>query len=309
MTRKEFNDKCIEDLIAAEFPQRVAVIGSGPSTPYVPSMGALKDALAKACNVQGIADEYPWNFCERAFVANPEAYFSAIGTSFDAEAPLWDPRAYRHLVQIPFKSYVTFNYDRLLPRAFFERYPDSSHLFTVYPSRHGDGLTTQPCDLEHRRRLVAVHGYADPANPNWSRQIILKRSDYNHYYADPKTGHHLFNWWKNLLTHLPCVFIGMSLHEPGLFRVVEQLRKDDHPKLTGLKHIHLVNVEWAEDDPDEQALGSTFGVFQKIAYDQVDHRHSGLLQVLDAFSHLGIKDPSPSLPQIPPITATETFPF
>lgn len=273
-------------------------------------MGALKKALAKACDVQEIVNEYPWNFCERAYSANAEAYYAAIEASFDAEAPLWDARAYRHLVQIPFKSYVTPNYDPQLPRAFLEKYPNSHDLFTVYPNREGGGtITAQPCDLEHKRRLVAVHGYADPENSRWPRQIILKTSDYNDHYADPKTSRYLFSWWKNLLTQLPCVFIGMSLQEPGLFRVVEELKKDGHPKLTGLKHIHLVNVVRAEDNTGDQALGSTYGVFQKIAYDQVDLRHSGLLEVLAAFSHIPTKDPSPGLPQIRPITATDEFPF
>ncbi len=273
-------------------------------------MGALKIELARACAITEIPGEHPWDFCERAFQANGNAYYTAIQASFDTEAPLWDARAYKHLVQIPFKSYVTPNYDTQLPRAFSDKYPNIVDLFSVYPGSSGDGIgTAQPADLEHKRRLVAIHGYADPNNPEWPKQIILKTSDYNDHYAASRTSRYLFNWWKNLLIHLPCVFIGMSLKEPGLHRVIEELRKDGNPKLESLNHIHLVSAVRSENDPNHQLLTPTFGVFQKIAYDQIDQRHSGLLNVLSEFSKIPTKDPSPGLTQVRPISLNDRFDF
>ena len=177
MAPEEFNQECIQKLEAANFRKRIAVIGSGPSSPFIAPLRTLIQELEARCGVVREANEYFWTYCSRAHAANEAAYYQVITESFGS-LPHWDARAYRHLVTIGFQSYVTFNYDNQLPSAFKECHPGAFfELFSVYPPPNGQ-LTAVAADLcGHKKRLVAIHGYCDVNNPEWARQIILKTAD------------------------------------------------------------------------------------------------------------------------------------
>jgi hypothetical protein len=302
----EFNQECIRQLEASNFRNRVAVIGSGPSSPYVAPLKTLMEDLERRCGVAREPDEYFWSYCSRAHAANEIAYYQVLTASY-GNSPHWDARAYRHLVAIGFKSYVTFNYDNQLPSTFLDYYPEIfPELFSVYPPPNGQ-LTASAADFwGPKKRLVAIHGYCDPNNPDWVREIILKAADYDQHYVSHETNHCLFHWWKHLLTTHACVFIGTSLQDPGLSRVVKHLREEQNPRPLELDHIHL------KDAPESSELfpsGTTLGMFRQIYFHKLDSRFTGLLRVLSHFSKIPVDNPSPGMLAPSPITATETFQF
>jgi hypothetical protein len=312
VTTQEFNAECVRKLQAAKFADRVAIIGSGPSLPFVAGVKKITAAMKDACGVEPLPGEMSWDFFERAFRKNADGYYGVIEQHFEAEVPNWEARAYRHLGHIPFRSYVTFNYDPQLPSIFRERHPnDYQGLFSVYPSANGDdGTVAQASDLGgHKQRLVAAHGYADPQNGQWARQVILKTSDYDLHYTSPVTRRFLLNWWKNLLATWPCVIIGASMKEPGIYNVVKALERDANPLLKKQDHIHLLDVSFEENPAEYPVGGVTLGAFRQIPYHPEDSKFTGLLRVLAPFSGIPFGTPSPGVIEVRPIAVGDSYDF
>jgi hypothetical protein len=160
--------------------------------------------------------------------------------------------------------------------------------------------------LQSPPRLIALHGYCDPQNNEWERQAILRADDYNqHYCVSPAP---LFDWWRNILLGAPCLFVGTSLIEPGLFRVIEYLLPAYRDRLEKLNHIHLVHMQADQYNKNNPAAKS-LTVIEQVYYDRVDGRYSGLIRVLSEFSKLPPDRPRPQVPALKPITATDNFPF
>jgi len=83
VTPEELNDHCIARLKESDFPTRVAIVGSGPSSPYIAPIGKLEELLTNSCGVAKNAEEYFWNFAERAYQANPVQYFNIIRGTYE----------------------------------------------------------------------------------------------------------------------------------------------------------------------------------------------------------------------------------
>jgi hypothetical protein len=306
VTADELNDQCIARLEQADLSRCLAVVGSGPSRPHIAPISTLEDLLANRCGIVKEQDETFWNFAQRAHVANANQYFGVIRQTY-GDTPYWSADVYLHLVTMPFKGFATFNYDDQLPKAFRRRYPETyAQFFSVYPP-HGDKIHFGPLELlSSPPRLIALHGYCDPNNPAWEQQAILRTDDYNQHYGTVPAP--LFEWWRNLLLAAPCLFIGTSLTEPGLFRVIQYLLPNYRDMLDGVRHIHLVDVEAKIYEPPDQP-GRSMGIIEKVCYDPIDPRYSGLLRVLSEFSKLPTDPPTPRVPALKPITPTDKFDF
>jgi hypothetical protein len=145
--------------------------------------------------------------------------------------------------------------------------------------------------------------------------LILRVSDYNTHYGDGKlsdgrhTTPYLYSWWKTLLTTQPCVFIGTSLHEPGLGLVVEDLIKDGNPYLKEQDHIHLKHTERSNKLPFYEKPGTSLSAIRQVLFDKVDPKFSGLTDVLSAFSNKLTGRPVPTMPKRTPITMDSKFEF
>jgi hypothetical protein len=297
-----------------DFQDRVAVIGSGPSCPFVTPLEDLVKRLEKSCHVRKTSSEYHWDFCERAYAKNATKYFEEIQRSF-GNTPEWDARAYKHLVAINFRSYVTFNYDDQLPNAFRTKLgPEFSDSFRVYPARNTEKFFL-PSDLVgHKPRLAAIHGYKNDADSLWHKKLILRVSDYNEHYGDGTRPDgtsrfpELYGWWHTLLTTQPCVFIGISLREPGLHNVITDLVKDENPALKEQSHIHLKHTERMPESPFYESPGTSLFVIRQVLYDKVDTNFTGLLDVLSAFSNIPAGRPVPKMPKRTPIAINCKYP-
>jgi SIR2-like domain len=306
VTPEELNDRCIARLNEADLASRVAVVGSGPSSPYIAPIGKLEELLGERCGLEKEQEEPFWKFAERAHETNANEYFRVIRETYE-ETPYWSADVYRHLIAMPFKAFATFNYDDQLPKAFRGRYPDNfAEFFSVYPPRNNSTYFSPPELLQLPPRLIAVHGYCDPENDQWERQAILRIGDYNqHYGAHPAP---LFDWWRNMLMAAPCFFVGTSLYEPGLHRVIEYLLPGCRDHLEQLGHVHLVHMPANRYD-ENSPPGRSLTVIEQVYYDRVDGRYTGLQRVLSKFSGLPTDRPSPRVPTLKTITATDNFDF
>src|SRR4030095_14366118 len=143
-----------------------------------------------------------WTLGEEAFHRNPVEYYRVLHEAYD-DTPHWTAKAYRHLVNMPFRGFAPFNYDEQLPSEFRVRNPDPG-CFSVYPPRNGQRYAMPQEFLSLPQRLICPHGYCDPANHGWEKQLILKESDYNQHYVDFPSP--LYYWWVEMLLSIPCIF-------------------------------------------------------------------------------------------------------
>lgn len=281
MTAREYNQRCADELKRHDFTNRVAVVGSGLSNRLFASIKELGKAMEGPCGVKRTDGEPFWDFFDRAFSGNQEEYHRIIKESFGDTRP-WDAYAYWHLVNIPFRSFVTLNFDDQLPRAYQRtRKEPPDVLFSAYP---GQCICLPPGLSGPKQRLVAVHGCRNEGDPEWNKKLILKRADYaeHYYWKDGDTPPFLYLWWYWLLTTQRCVFIGTSLEEIGLANVVFDINENGNEAIRDL-HIHLVATE-ANPPSYAEADGYSLRVIKQIRYDKMDDEYSGLISVLSCFS-------------------------
>lgn len=315
MRPDELNEECIAQLEKAGVRRRryVAVVGAGPSSPVMPAGAKLREQIAAACGLDADDPRPFWDFFEDAKVKNQDAFCTIINDQFQ-DRPFLGIEAYEHIVSIPFKSFITLNYDSCLPKAFAADTGGKwEELFSIYPMRRRpDGTAiglASAVDLGHKRRLVAVHGYRDPNDPFWPiSKIVLTRTDYERHYIAPETGSYLGQWWKGVLSLHDCLFIGTSLQEPGLKSVVDYLVKDGNPDFRQRRHLHLKDVSLRRsiqsggrlvDDYPAQEM--SLGFIPQIRFDPKNH-FSGLIEILSHFSGKNSQTEfEPGMPALGPI--------
>jgi hypothetical protein len=176
-----------------DFTNRVAVVGSGLSHRLFASIGELANKMEGPCGITLLEGEKFWDFFDRAYNSNPDEYHRVIKESFGI-TQAWDARAYWHIANIPFKSFVTLNFDDQLPLAYQRTRNGAETLFSAYPAQC---ICLPPALFGPPQRLVAVHGYRNENDPTWNKKLILRAADYKeHYYWDD--GEHppfLYLWW------------------------------------------------------------------------------------------------------------------
>ena len=299
-----FNNQSIQRLQEANLRNRIAVVGSGLSVLASPSLKQLIATIEKNCGIKKPTDQHSWDFCEHAHNANSDAYFEAIRTSFEKPNPI-SCRSYDYLSAISFSGFITFNYDDQLPFALRKRLGcNFQKYFAVYPS---DNFFPALQMSVPPQRLVAIHGYASRNNPNWPREVILRLSDYNTHYI--LQGARLRSWWTDLLLGASLIFIGSSLREPGLYRIIEELAEFNIDQLLARRHIHLTPMPEGSNWNDCQTQQFTHKVIEKYYYDPIDKEHTGLLEILMALSGQDLDSLEPRLEAPHPIVLGEVFPF
>lgn len=305
MTPQEFNDRCIEQLRDARLEDRIAVIGSGPSSPYIAPIKTLQQQLCDRCGISTIPNEEFWALAERAHSNSPDEYFRVIRTTY-GDTPHWQARTYDHIARLPVQGWVTFNYDDQLPTACFD-VPGPTIDFSVYPAIGRQPYASPQEFLGAQKRLIALHGYCNDNNPDWEKQVILRTTDYNDHYIDNPAP--LFIWWREMLLTAPCIFLGTSLKEPGLHRAIEHLMPDHRDRLEKMNHIHLINNQADPKTLNYSAPGRSLFVINQVHYDQIDTNFSGLIRILSEFSGLPFHRPIPRGTGPEPIKPTDTFSY
>lgn len=293
----------------------VVVVGAGLSLPIVTSVSGITEKLQDRSGIVCDESEHLWDYCERVYdhLRNrrpncEDDYYDVVRECFEV-APPWSADAYRYLVEIGFRSFVTFNYDRQLPLAFLDKYPgDFPDRFRIYRPALGNHIFPPGLLFSGEQRLVAVHGCADTKTNGWERHLVLRRSDYDLHYTGSSPI--LFEWWQTLLISTPCIFIGTKLHEPGIEQVLKHSPPDYLEAIKKLNHLHLLDQYGNGDPPVWSKPGISLSFAKQVFYDPIDPKyHYGLIDILKALSGKPRDLPSPRSSSIPALSATDNHNF
>lgn len=199
----------------------VAWIGAGLSrNAGYPSWPDTVRKLCSVCRVGPLAPHEEWEAdglidkAEECKTANPEAYRSTLADLF-GRRPVETRLAFSYLMKLPFKAYVTTNFDPLLAVA--GRTHERGPLF-AYPSLPlvKLGLDSHP--------VFYIHGLARHGTQATGDDLILARSDFESAYQGI-----VGSFLDQLLTYYPVLFLGCRLTEPTMhetFRRVHRIHVD-----------------------------------------------------------------------------------
>jgi len=233
-----------------ESGQAIAFAGAGLSVPLYPTWLALLRKIAEqADTVTGSAFAAPKGITEldaldyadalqqhfRQHDASLNQYYSVIGREFSGIAERCTDRQ-RNLVRLPFKGFVTTNYDDALEEALLDRGVKRANCGIVV-KRDEDHHTISEfllsLDDSKQTRIAHLHG-------SWreTRHMILSRSDYERAYggirranatsSDPKPDYwplHRRLVWALLATRR-LIFIGTGLEDPYLRAALDAVADD-----------------------------------------------------------------------------------
>jgi hypothetical protein len=275
------NIQCVDALRQLPLPEMVLVTGAGLSVPGCGNTQELADAIHAACDCNAPETfEHVRDFFQAAHDADPDSYYQTIRDQFSGPLAA-APKIYAMLVAANFRAYINLNYDRLLLDAMLQSRGSIDGMFTPYPNPE----MFKPWAL-HSQRIVAIHGFADGDRVGWERELILKRSDYefaytNHQNVDGTGG--LLDWWCDLLSRWPCLFIGTSLDEPGIRSAVNSLLREKRIALQ--EHIVLVSLpQTAGKDVAPPIMDPLLKTIRRVPYHPEDARHRGLLRIWQELS-------------------------
>ena len=272
----------------------VAYLGSGLSAGVFPSWPCLVNDLCAACGCEDRVDSRSPSkvllaAAECARKADCDRYHDQLGKIFGTITttnPL-----YSVLLQIPFKSYITVNFDPLLAN---ETRNPSSRCRRVMKYPDLDRAHVGDCTVYYLHGLVAEGDAPVPGT------IVLAQSEFDIAYAEagPVTTFLLETFKREAVC-----FIGCSLEEPPLaqvFRICRQ-QQEEITRLGGgsppPRHIFrakelvtsspgtdLTTVR-AERIGAEDAFYSGLGI-GVVRYDPIDAHHNGLRKMLEDVAEL-----------------------
>ncbi|MCE9545133.1 MAG: SIR2 family protein [Planctomycetia bacterium] len=275
-----------------EFERCIAFVGSGPSVPIYGTWLELTRHLCHGCGISvelngESSAETLQSAAQSAREANPGVYFQLLGDHF-GKVTQTNPN-YDLLMRIPFKSYVTLNFDPLLAQE------------SQKPEHRCCGVMTYP-DLDRanigRRAVYYAHGLIREGEYPNEDSLVLCKSDFDRAYAD--------NGW--LLTFLiptlakeQVCFVGCRLKEPEfqrLFEICKERQEEIRRTAGGTPPTRIILLEelvlWSKDvtgqtvrneyeerrreaEEDEFFRGLDIKV---VRYPRLDENHVGLRRTL-----------------------------
>ena len=234
-----------------ESREAIAFVGTGLSSPLYPTWLTLLRKLAeKAETVTGAPFHAPTGISEmdaldyaealqehfRKHDASLNQYYSIIGREFSGIAERCTDRQ-RNLVRLPFKGFVTTNYDEALEEAMLDCGVKRANCGIVI-KRDEDHHTISEFllsldDSRQIKRVAHLHGSWDE-----TKHMILSRSDYDRAYGSAHSAadsgsvtrpdqwplHRRLVW--ALLATRRMVFLGTSLDDPYLKALLRAVATD-----------------------------------------------------------------------------------
>jgi len=239
-----------------------AFIGAGLSRPArYPSWLELLDKLkAESENCLGAKiDDAHLDYYERAQeyrnILGIDNYRNIIQREFDPENDKqpWLP-VHLYLVEMPFISYITTNYDCIIENAYAYIERDLAPIYNFYP--------LLPISHLRDRQVYHIHGIIDHSRLiETLNSIILTRSDFDEAYAP---GSNLIKLITCIYTELTSFFVGFNVRDPWMMRILksslsefEQTRKIAFGRGIGpLKNIkHYALLPYAKKTPTDDHIG------------------------------------------------------
>jgi len=294
--------KAMLDLIASM--EAIAFVGAGLSVPcgYPPWRTLLDqlrteaEALATFQPPNGVTVSNPLDYAEaiqRHFEQHSGSlsrYYSVLGRAFGQKQC---SEVQQRFVRVPFKGFVTTNYEDTLEQALALAGNKLTNRSVVVKCGNEDShkvsefLLSLDADAAQPRRVAHLHGIE-----NQTKHIILSASDYRRAYgfvepnangqsqAPEWTLHRKLVW--SLLATRRLVFFGCSLEDPYLTALLRAVA-DDLWNYGQPVHYAIISL-----DPDkvssahanEAQFLSKFGV-QIVYYNNSDGTHTGLDQLIN----------------------------
>lgn len=204
--------KALRDLILSK--KCVAFIGSGVSAGCYNSWADLINNLCKRCDCPSeVGHDSPGDAlldaAQDAKDADEQAYYEFLGEHF-GERPRSIPRPYVAMLSLPFRCYLTVNFDPLLSLVSCVNRNDGHSRLDVYPSLDRGAMGNGS--------IHYLHGYIGEGSIPRPGSIVLARSEFDEAYEDNSN---LMAFLVATFEHDPIVFVGCRLREPGMSRVFQ----------------------------------------------------------------------------------------
>lgn len=195
----------------------IVFVGSGLSVEQYLSWPCLIYRLCKSCGLANPEEALDadadglMRMADAAYEQDEESYYGVLDAVF-GRGVTGTRAAYSLLIRLPFAGYVTTNFDPSLE--WESRIPESG-IQDVYalPSLNAVKLA--------ERSIFYIHGYLREDRPAADHDIVLRQSEFDFHYG-PDSVLPSFLW--QLLVYHPILFIGTSLREPELNRIIEICR-------------------------------------------------------------------------------------
>lgn len=270
----------------------IAFIGSGLSTSNYPSWDNLIIELCQKCDIpvpsiapgQKIDPAILMQLADEAKQRNSGAYCEVLAKQF-GKPVVQTRRAYDLLMRLPFKGFITINFDPLL--ATESRKPEFKcngvYKFPSLPSHM----------IEHRS-VFYLHGYIAENTTPGPDEIILGSNDFLRAYEDANSL--LPSFLTQLLTFHHILFIGCGLREEPLKRIFNrcyQIRRQieieyvaSAPSRYSLQPMHIIKTEKEElvrnleFEKDENKRFEEFEI-KVLRYHPKDEEHSAIEEILE----------------------------
>ncbi len=190
-------------------------IGSGLSknVDYPGWVDTIKELCSK-CDIPFPDESADWtseiliNKAEECKIKDIDMYHSTLADLFGK--PVSSTRsAYYSLMNIPFKAYVTTNFDPLLSEAGAFNVDRKIHSYPFLPP-----------EFEFVQPIFYIHGLARKGDQATGKNLILAHSDFNEAYEDPGI---VKNFVVDIFTYHPLLFLGCSLSEPEMFKAFQKV--------------------------------------------------------------------------------------
>lgn len=143
--------------------------------------------------------------CKKADI---NTYHNTLADLFGGQ-PVDTRLAYQYLMKLPFKAYITTNFDPLLSEAGAIEEYDNLYYYPKFPP-----------ELGNSHPIVYLHGHARPDNQAMGDNLILARSDFDEAYEDVGTAKYFLI---NIFTYYSFLFLGCSLTEPVMYEVFQKV--------------------------------------------------------------------------------------
>ncbi|HJW94771.1 MAG TPA: SIR2 family protein [Thermoanaerobaculia bacterium] len=259
--------------------QPLALVGAGLSVPAgLPSWNALLDEMEAQLSMldgaykQALRDNADalWRAEEYRRYLGEQNYQSLLRNRFGAPVTLKADSAPVALVKLPFRHFMTTNYDDVLLEAHKVAKLDSPQKMNW---SNEDEVRKFIFGLRNNlapRTVLHLHGHHSNA-----MSIVLTDNDYTERYVrSADTTRKLFA----ILATERVVFVGFSLTDPDLMALLREvnatLRSDQ------ARHFAIMGLEKPISEVFERGrLLKRYGV-DPVFYDNQDQKHTGLLEVL-----------------------------
>ena len=232
-------------------------------------------------------------------------YYALLYDLFKPKTPLpsFDD-FHKMLVSLPFRGILTTNYDTVLEAALaeVEQASASDNSLVIDDSSAGrvHEFLRAMTDSSLTRRIAHLHGRFDPAS-----SIILSIEDYKRVYGLEPTPHQMqrdSGWtlhrkllWAVLATRR-VVFIGFSMNDPYLNKMLETVSKDLWEWGQSTHYVIMsISPESSEDLKDKSTrLKNRYGV-DTVFYEDFDDSHRGLDHIVAEISERCAVEDRPSI--------------